>query len=185
MPRSSSLTRDRVALAAVDLVRAEGASALNARRLAAALGCSTQPLFTLFDSMEKVRLAVIGEARRRFDAFVRARVDRGDVPPYKAVGLAYVAFAREERELFRLLFMRDRRGEAANDEEAWSEYVAMPQKQLGLERPAADLFHLEMWALVHGVAVMAATGYEDLSEELVSRLLTEVYQALAAGKENV
>ncbi|MBQ3866649.1 MAG: TetR/AcrR family transcriptional regulator [Clostridia bacterium] len=182
MPRRPSLTRDQVIRAAADLVRAEGPSALNARRIAAALHCSTQPLFTLFDTMEEIRRAVIEEARRRFDAFVRARIERKDEPPYKAVGMAYAAFAGEEPELFRLLFMRDRRGEQANDEDAWSAYIAMPQKQLGLERGEADLFHLEMWAFVHGLAVMAATGYENLSEDLISRVLTEAYQALAAGK---
>ena len=32
-------------------------------------------------------------------------------PPYKAMGMGYIRFAAEERELFRLLFMRDRSGE--------------------------------------------------------------------------
>ena len=32
----------------------------------------------------------------------------GKYPPYKASGMAYIRFAKEEKELFKLLFMRDR-----------------------------------------------------------------------------
>ena len=35
----------------------------------------------------------------------------GKYPPYKASGIAYIQFAKEEKELFKLLFMRDRTGE--------------------------------------------------------------------------
>ena len=42
----------------------------------------------------------------------------GKYPVYKASGMAYIRFAKEERELFKLLFMRDRTGEKiAEDEE--------------------------------------------------------------------
>ena len=40
------------------------------------------------------------------------------------------------------------------------------------------LFHLEMWVMVHGIAVMLATGYLDLDEDTVSRMLTDAYQGL-------
>ena len=42
----------------------------------------------------------------------------GQYPPYKASGMAYIRFAREQRELFKLLFMRDRTNEekAAGEE---------------------------------------------------------------------
>jgi len=49
----------------------------------------------------------------------------------------------------------------------------------------AKLFHLEMWAFVHGIAAMMATGFLDLDRELVSRMLTDAYQGLRLrfGKE--
>ena len=40
------------------------------------------------------------------------------------------------------------------------------------------LFHLEMWAYVHGIATMFATGFMDLPWELVSQMLTDFYQGL-------
>ena len=48
----------------------------------------------------------------------------------------------------------------------------------GLSYEEGKLFHLEMWATVHGLAVMAATDYIELDEELVSRILTDTFQGL-------
>ena len=35
-----------------------------------------------------------------------------------------------------------------------------------------------MWAYVHGIAAMFATGFLDLEEDLISNMLTDVYQGL-------
>lgn len=34
-------------------------------------------------------------------------MESGEYPPYKASGMAYIDFARREKHLFRLLFMRN------------------------------------------------------------------------------
>ena len=52
------VTGETVVNAAVEVVRECGAQALNARALAARLGCSTQPIFSNFASMEELRRAV-------------------------------------------------------------------------------------------------------------------------------
>ena len=41
------------------------------------------------------------------EAIARA-MESGEYPPYKASGMAYIDFARREKHLFRLLFMRNR-----------------------------------------------------------------------------
>ena len=45
MPPKVKTTREDIVSTALSLVRARGAGALNARAVAAALGCSTQPVF--------------------------------------------------------------------------------------------------------------------------------------------
>ena len=37
--------------------------------------------------------------------YIAEDMSSGEYPPYKASGMAYIRFADEERELFRLLFM--------------------------------------------------------------------------------
>ena len=50
------------------------------------------------------------------------------------------------------------------------------QNSTGLNSAEAKLFHLEMWAYVHGIATMFATGFLNLDWELVSKMLTDSYQ---------
>ena len=51
-------------------------------------------------------------------------------------------------------------------------------KNTGLSEDEAKLFHFEMWAFVHGIAVMFATDFIELNLELASKMLTDAYQGL-------
>jgi len=179
MPPKVRVTREDIIRSAVEIVRTSGADALNARRVAAALDCSTQPVFSNFSTMEELRLAVVEAADRMFQEFMQREMARGEFPPYKASGRAYIRFAQEERELFKLLYMRDRAGEVIPQEDALSRQMeGMVQENTGVSGAAAKLFHLEMWACVHGIASMLATGFLELEPELISRMLTDFFQGM-------
>lgn len=179
MPPRIKVTDEEIVRAAVDIVRKSGAQAINARAVASLLNCSTQPVFSNFATMEALRLAVIKRAEQLCREYIDREVARGEYPAYKASGMAYIRFAREEKELFKLLYMRDRSDEPDGEEsELLEQMESMVQKNTGLSAMEVSLFHLEMWAYVHGIATMFATGYLDLDWELVSRMLTDSYQGL-------
>ena len=179
MPPKVKTTKEAILSTAVEIVRRQGAEALNARAVAGVLGCSTQPIFSNFATMEELRLAVVTEADRLCNDYIRREVESGNYPPYKSSGMAYIRFAKEEKELFKLLYMRDRAGEENADELRMSQPVEeIMHTTTGLGGEVAELFHLEMWAYVHGIATMYATGFLDLEWELVSRMLTDAYQGL-------
>ena len=179
MPPKVKITKADILEAAINLVRREGAQALNARTLASDLNCSTQPLFSNFATMEELRIACIEKADELCSSYMQREMESGQYPKYKASGMAYIRFAREEKELFKLLYMRDRVEETIPAEsDVGSQMESMVRKNTGLDEQAAKLFHLEMWACVHGIAVMFATGFLDLDWELVSRMLTDTYQGL-------
>ena len=133
----------------------------------------------LFATMEELRFAVAEKATLLYDARTAAEVAKATYPPYKASGMAYIRFAKEGRELFKLLFMCDRTGESIPEGAgSFERMTALVHGNTGLQEEAATLFHLEMWAYVHGIATMYATKFLDLDEELVSRMLTDAYQGL-------
>ena len=47
-----------------------------------------------------------------------------------------------------------------------------------VDEGTASLMHLEIWACVHGIAVMHATSFLELDSELVSNMLSDVYRGL-------
>ena len=176
MPPKVKITKEDIINAAVDIVRSGGAQAINARTIAAVLNCSTQPVFSNFAAMEELRLAVVEKADAICGDYIRREIESGEFPDYKASGMAYIRFAKEEKELFKLLYMRDRTNEITpQPNEFGDEIESIVQRKTGLSIEDAKLFHLEMWAYVHGIAAMVATGFADLDRELISRMLSDAY----------
>ena len=179
MPPKIKITKEEIINTAVEVVRKSGAQAVNARTIASILNCSTQPIFSNFATMEELRLSVVERADALCQEYRKLEVERGKFPEYKANGMAYIQFAKEEKELFKLLYMRDRSDEIISEQADIDDTMEqLVQKNTGLENNAAKLFHLEMWAYVHGIASMLATGFLDLDRELISKMLTDSYLGL-------
>lgn len=179
MPPKFKFTRDEITAAALDITRREGPSGLTARALAAELGCSVKPIFGLFKNMEEVQQKVYDSAYALYRRYLREDMAKGAYPPYKASGMAYIRFARDEKLLFKLLFMRDRSQEQPEDNpEELKPLIGLIQQNLGLGEADAYLFHLEMWIFVHGIATMIATSYLEWDDTLISKVLTDAYMGL-------
>ena len=177
MPPKVRITKKDIVSTAVNIVRRDGASALNARSIAGKLGCSTQPVFSNFATMDELRCAVLAAADALYQEYIDREIAAEKYPAYKAAGMAYIRFAREEKELFKLLYMRDRSCEKLPAEETESDEKVLDimQTSTGLGGDMAKLFHLEMWAFVHGIATMMATDYLELDTELISEMMTDAY----------
>ncbi len=179
MPPKVKTTKEDIINAAIEVVRKEGSDALNARTVATYLNCSTQPVFSNFATMDELRLAVAKNAYELYQTYMQREVEDGLYPAYKASGIAYIRFAKDEKELFKLLYMRDRSNEDTSIESGVdSNMESLVQNNTGLNETDARIFHLEMWAYVHGIATMFATGFLDLDWELVSKMLTDSYLGL-------
>ncbi len=191
MPRKFMFTREEIISAALKLIRKGGMPALTARALGAELGTSSRPVFGLFKNMEEVQREVVKAADAMYQGYLKEDMASGKYPPYKASGMAYIRFAREERELFKLLFMRDRSGERVEDSrEEIRPLLEIIKRQLGLGEEDAYCFHIEMWIYVHGIATMLATSYLEWDEAFISRVLTDGYEGMKArymqaGRESI
>ena len=180
MPPKIKITKVDIVNTALALVRKNGVDAINARAVAAVLGCSTQPIFSNFSSMEELDGEVLDAANRLYLNFIKNEVDSGKYPQYKAFGMAYIRFAKEEKELFQLLFMRDRTDKDLSPGPDFEASVNMIMQANGISKEAALLMHLEMWSLVHGIGTMLATSFLTLEWDLISEMLTDTYQGLRA-----
>ena len=178
MPPKFKFTREEITSAALNLTRKAGPDGLTARALAEELGCSVKPIFGLFKNMEEVQGAVLSAAQDLYQSYLAEDMAAGKYPPYKASGMGYVRFAREETELFKLLFMCDRKGKPPEPGRELDVIIPLIMNNTGLSRERAELFHLELWIFVHGIASMIATSYLDWEMETVSEVLTDAYLGL-------
>lgn len=182
MPPSPKYTREEIVNAATELVRERGYSALTARDLGARLGTSSRPIFTAFENMEELKAEVIKKATQIFLDIQKEEIESGKYPPYKAVGMAYIRLAKEETNIFKLLFMRDRTKEntLSTKDKTYSNVIDTVKNQNSLSEAEADIFHAEMWICVHGIATMIATSYLDWDFEQISTMVTDMYEGLKA-----
>ena len=100
------------------------------------------------------------------------------------MGMAYIRFAKEEPELFKLLFMRDRSAEnqAYDGNEMFDGSVDAVSRATGVSRERAVQIHAEMWLFVHGIACQTAGKYFEWDDETVSNMLTDVYLGISSRK---
>ena len=113
------------------------------------------------------------------------------MPLYKAAGINYIRFAKEERELFRILFMSETKAvpilESTLDENK-EELLGIIRMQTGLDDIRANRLYTAMWIFTHGIAVMLATGAAAFSEREIGEMLTDAYRGFLCrfrGREEI
>lgn len=168
MPPACRFTREQIVAAALAITRERGFAAVTARAIADTLHSSSKVIFSAFSGMDDLLAATIDAADAQYRAYSADFVRDSADPPYKAVGTAYIRFARNEPNLFHLLYMRDRRREDhSGDAENIAVLVDFLMAKLSLTREDATLLHIEMWAYVHGIAVLCASGQQNWDDALV------------------
>lgn len=178
MPPTVRFTRDAVLHAACQLMRREGMEALNARAIAKELGGSTQPIFRLFTNMEDLHRELILYVARQFQAHAEADMAQSD-SPYIQLCTTYLLYGRDEPELFKLLFMRDRISEGQYSDQTNFDLVFNSiKKETPLDDETALRFFERTWLFIHGLAVCIATKYIPCQDEryLIS-MVKEAYNA--------
>ena len=89
-------------------------------------------------------------------------------------------YTQEEKELFKLLFMRDRTGEDLSPSPDFERSACIISNTFGVSMEIARFIHLEVWACVHGLGTMIATNFLPLELELISTMVSDVYQGIRA-----
>ncbi len=181
MARKETITMQKILDTAFAMAREEGFSNVTARRVAAKAGCSTQPIFRVYKNMDELWEAVYQKAAGFFQDYYKLYPRRGKAP-FVNLGMAYIAFAREEKHLFELLFASGGPREKSmyellNGAEGNVVHEISRSRAAGCADPS-DLF-MKMWIFIHGAACMTLTGDYDLSDAQTLELLEGSYQAFA------
>ena len=177
MPPKIKVTQDQIMLAAMDIVRESGIDALNARALAKHLDCSIQPIFKNFETMGSLKQALLVEAQKIYDGYTQKGMENPN--PFLGIGLGYIQFAQEEKNLFKLLFMTNEFKQTSliqiiKDDEN-QEVVKLVAQLSGLSLVLSEQLFIDVWLITHGIASMCATNDIDLSLDEVTTILRDAF----------
>lgn len=181
MARKEQISKQMILDGAFDLVRGQGIEMLTARKLAAHIGCSTQPIFRVYSNMEQVSEEVFERAKSFYEDFCLQYARENDTP-FVDLGLCYITFAKEELNLFKLLFLT-----AHNDDNntmydlingAQNGFVIKELRRIkNLDMNKAGEIFMKIFIFMHGMACMAICGELDLSKEEILPTLEETIQS--------
>lgn len=180
MPPKAKFTKEEIIKAALGIIKAKGTDALTARELGRALGSSARPIFTVFQSMDEVRLEAVRAARQLYDEKIGFGLCQSDMPAFKCVGIQYIQFALREPKLFQLLFMLQQAEKPSVMsvlpviDDNYRLILESVQTQYSLSKPDAERLYRHLWIYTHGIAVLCATNMCSFTAEEISSLLTEV-----------
>lgn len=179
MARKELITKDRILNTAFELARVDGIESVTARKLAAQIGCSTQPIFRVYSNMNELYTEIYEKAIDSFGDYYENF--KSDVEtPFIHLGLVYINYAKDEKRLFQLLFQSEGRGERSLYELLNGKVGAVSTEinraaAAGCQNPSG-LF-MKMWIFIHGCACMVLTGDYDLTEEETAELLGDIYKS--------
>lgn len=179
MARKETITLQDILDTAFAMTREEGFTNVTARKVAARAGCSTQPIFRVYKNMDELWDAVFEKAAAFFQDYY-SLYPRIGKKPFANLGMAYIAFAREERYLFELLFASGGRlGKSMY--ELLNGKVGNVVYEINLARvsgcPDPGSLFMKMWIFIHGAACMTLTGDYDLTNVETLELLERSYEA--------
>lgn len=174
MAPKNKFTREEMIAAALSVVRKNGMDKLTAKTLATELGTSTQPIFTCFGSMDTVKKEVRNAALSLFEAYLTKGLRQ--YIPFFGYGMQYVQFAKDEPELYRLLFLLGNRQENRACIDAMYRAKALVRPSLiqiyRLTADEADRFFRDVWLVAHSLAVLVVIDGCPYSEQEIGKILT-------------
>lgn len=177
MARKESITREILSEGAFKLLREQGEEMLTARKLASYIGCSTQPIFRIYEGMEDLNSEMFTKSKNFYEDFCR-RYERKSNVPFVDLALSYIQFAKDEPNLFRLLFLSSHGNDNTMYEIINGKENGFVIKELrsipNLDMNNAGNIFMKVFVFMHGMACMVINGEFDLDDNETEKMLVDV-----------
>lgn len=190
MPLRSSFTKDAFVDAAFKIVRTKGWDNLSARSLAKELNCSTMPIYSYLKSMK----SLYEELRKKaVDLLITYQTTPRTGQIFFDMGIGYILFAKQEKNLFRFLYQRKEGEERYQEIEKKireSAFKNLTQNMkadpilegLG-EQKLKDVL-TRLWIFVHGLAFLVNNNAFADDENYILETIKETGRLLILGEKS-
>ena len=175
MPPKVKFTSNEIIEAAVKITRTKGIDAVTAREVGRALGVSSRPLFTYFDTVEELKREVYLFAKNLYKEYVKDGL-KAEIP-FLGVGQQYLRFAKDEPNLYKYLFLTPPDGIRGGVMEGLKLSQDLARESLmtiyNMDADTADKYFRDLWLVAYGFTTMIAIGECPYDDEQISAIFTE------------
>ncbi len=163
MKQPSVYSREQIIDAAFELVREAGWSKVTTRAIAKKLGSSTMPIYSHVSSVEELEKEIRLRAREQLKIYQR---DNYSEHVLLNLAFGYVVFARDEKNLFRFLFLEspnqlDLENGRGMRESFFSEFGEDSEEGKALKElksSGQEAVIQYTWIFTHGLAMLVNAG---------------------------
>lgn len=178
MPPKVRITKEMMVNAGIALVREKGPEGLSVRNIASQLGCSTQPIMYQYASMDELRQEIYETVDAAHSQYLM-QLDPNCENPLLEIGMRYIRYSVQERNLFRFLFQSDRFPspslQSMMDSEGLRPIFDAFQTVAGLTEEQSKQAFAALFISAHGIASMLANNSLQYEEEFFSGILMNVF----------
>lgn len=183
MPPTKKFSKEAIVDIAYGLVKKEGLSAMNARRIAKELKGSVQPIYHNFGSMKELEKAVTANIYETYREYLKNATDREN--PYLAKGLAYIKFAKEYPEFFKIIYMSSsnlkREELVEKDRKTLDDTIGAIDTVFKLDEQDKLDFHTKVWIFTHGIACLVVNKTVDFTDDEIEEILKNTVREMYEG----
>lgn len=178
MPPKAKITKEMIIDAAFEIVRKEGAHKVTARSISEQLKCSTQPVLYYFSTVEEIKKMVYVKADEYHANYIMNQ-EMDCENPMLAIGMNYIRFAIEERNLFRFLFQSNELSGVGMLELLESEdllpMLTVLQSELDMSMEDTKEIFSTLFIFVHGYASLYANNTMLYDETTIMKALEKIF----------
>ena len=180
MARTTKFTKSEILDKTKEFIKEKGFEELNARSLCKYIGCSTQPLFKNFESMEGLNKELRDYLHSYYDDFINKFVKEEDY--LYTISYAYALFAFKEPNIFKALFMSKLAGSRTIDEVLHASHnvgtIKASTKQYNISLNKAERLYRDVRFFTHGLSCQIACNSINVTEEEIKKLIRNIINNL-------
>lgn len=170
MPPKAKITKEMIVDVAFAIIQKDGVDKVTARSISEQLHCSTQPVLYYYATVDDIKKEAYDKADAYHSNYImNMEKDYGN--PMLAIGMNYIKFAIEERNLFCFLFQSNEfSGKSMMDlidSEELMPILMVLQQKLNVSVEETKCVFQTLFVFVHGYASLYANNTMSYDEETV------------------
>ena len=174
MPPIPKITKDMIIDSSLEIIKKEGIENLNVRNIATKLNCSTQPIMYHYKNMDILKDELYKKVDEDHSKYL---MKNSNNDPLLSIGLQYIKFAKEEKNLFKFLFQSDKFSNfnledlINNNENGLQDIFDIIKKETNLNIEEIKEMFTILFITAHGIASLLANNSIAYDENHFKKIL--------------
>lgn len=179
MPPIPKISKDMILESGLKIIKEEGIDKLNVRNIASKLNCSTQPIMYHYKNMSLLKEELYSIVDNYHSQFLMKENINNN--PLLNIGLQYIKFAVQEKNLFKFLFQSGKFSNfnfddlIDNNEEGLKEIFKIIEKETKIDKKSIKEEFKLLFITAHGLASLLANNSINYNEKYCIDVLKKAF----------